>query len=44
MCVIVCTFQPGNYTGWGSEGVNCSRIRTDLAAVYVTGNGGRLSR
>ena len=20
--VIVCTFQPGNFTGWGSEGVN----------------------
>ena len=21
--VYVCTFQPGNFTGWGSEGVNC---------------------
>ena len=21
VCVCVCTFQPGNFTGWGSEGV-----------------------
>ena len=21
MCVCVCTFQPGNITGWGSDGV-----------------------
>ena len=21
-CVYVCTFQPGNFTGWGSERVN----------------------
>ena len=21
-CVYVCNFEPGNFTGWGSEGVN----------------------
>ena len=24
--VYVCTFPPGNFTGWGSEGVNVSRL------------------
>ena len=25
--VCVCTFQPGNFTGWGSEGVKEGRAR-----------------
>ena len=27
--VYVCTFQPGNYTSWGSEGVNRHRLRSE---------------
>ena len=30
----MCTFQPGNFTGWGSEGVNVlSQVRKSSANV-----------
>ena len=31
----VCTFQPGNFTGWGSEGVNVSLSHTLHPHTYL---------
>ena len=39
--VYVCTFQPGNITGWGSEGVNrhcpCSDLTSPMLWLVLTG-------
>ena len=35
----MCTFQPGNFTGWGSEGVNVSH--EVLGGTEIPGRGAR---
>ena len=39
--VYVCTFQSGNFTGWGSEGINghcpCSDLTSSMLWSVLTG-------
>ena len=35
--VYVCTFQPGNFTGWGSEGVKEGFDRAPIGRVHRYG-------
>ena len=34
-----CIIQPGNFTGWGSEGVNVARLLGVSAVISVPDNG-----